>query len=86
MFVLQKVIFANLQQSYSPWLMSEIDFCSISWEWIDRIQPNFYTHYHWQGLGWYFKLSFFANLQRIYDPWLMSDVNKFCIHIDIDEI
>ena len=33
--------FTNLQQSYSPWLMSEIIFCSISWEWIDRIQPNF---------------------------------------------
>ena len=33
--------FANLQRSYSPWLMSEIGFCSISWEWMDRIQPNF---------------------------------------------
>ena len=33
--------FANLQQSNSPWLMSEIGFCSISWEWMDRIQPNF---------------------------------------------
>ena len=29
--------FTNLQQSYSPWLMSEIVFCSISWEWMDRI-------------------------------------------------
>ena len=33
--------FANLQQSYSPWMMSEIGFCSISWERMDRIQPNF---------------------------------------------
>ena len=33
--------FANLQRSYSPWLMSEIGFCSISLEWMDRIQPNF---------------------------------------------
>ena len=38
--------FTNLQQSYSPWLVSEIVFCSISWEWIDRL----YTHYHGQGL------------------------------------
>ena len=29
--------FANLQQRYSPWFMSEIVFCSISWEWMDRI-------------------------------------------------
>ena len=29
--------FANLQRSYSPWLISEIGFCSISWEKIDRI-------------------------------------------------
>ena len=28
---------ANLQRSYSPWLISEIGFCSISWEWMDRI-------------------------------------------------
>ena len=33
--------FANLQRSYSPWLMSLTGFCSISWEWMDRIQPNF---------------------------------------------
>ena len=33
--------FAKLQQSYSPWLMLEIGFCSISWERVDRIQPNF---------------------------------------------
>ena len=33
--------FANLQRSYSPWLMSEIGFCSISWESMDRLQPNF---------------------------------------------
>ena len=29
--------FAILQRSYSPWLMSEISFCSISWEWMNRI-------------------------------------------------
>ena len=39
--------FTNLQQSYSPWLMSEIVFCSISWEWIDRIQPNFVYTLSW---------------------------------------
>ena len=33
--------FANLQRSYSPRLISEIGFCSISWEKMDRIQPNF---------------------------------------------
>ena len=33
--------FANLQRGYSPWLMSEIGVCSISWEKMDRIQPNF---------------------------------------------
>ena len=32
---------ANVQQSYGPSLMSEIGFCSISWEWMDRIYPNF---------------------------------------------
>ena len=39
--------FTNLQQSNSPWLMSEIVFCSISWEWIDRIQPNFVYTWSW---------------------------------------
>ena len=29
--------FANLLRSYSPWLISEIGFCSISWEKMDRI-------------------------------------------------
>ena len=33
--------FAIFQRSYSPWLMSEIGFCSISWGWMVRIQPNF---------------------------------------------
>ena len=29
--------FANLQQSYGPWLTQEFSFCSISWECMDRI-------------------------------------------------
>ena len=33
----KRSFFENLQQSYSPWFMSEIVFCSISWEWMDRI-------------------------------------------------
>ena len=37
----KSLFFANLQQSYGPWLMSEFGFYSISWEWIDRIRPNF---------------------------------------------
>ena len=33
--------FANLWQGYGPWIISDFRFCSISWEWIDRISPNF---------------------------------------------
>ena len=35
--------FTNLQWSYSPWLMSEIVYCSIYWEWMDRILTKFCT-------------------------------------------
>ena len=35
--IVKRHFFANLQQSYDPWLMSEIGFCSIFWEWRDRI-------------------------------------------------
>ena len=44
----KSLFFANLQQSNGPWLMSEFGFYSISWERIDRIRPNLYTHHHWQ--------------------------------------
>ena len=37
----KSLFFANLQQSYGPWLMSEFGFYSISLERIDRIRPNF---------------------------------------------
>ena len=37
----KSLFFANLKQSYGPWLMSELGFYSISWERIDRIRPNF---------------------------------------------
>ena len=34
-------VFENLQQSYNPWLTPEFGLCSISWEYINRIKPNF---------------------------------------------
>ena len=37
----KSLFFANLQQSFGHWLMSEFGFYSISWERIDRIRPNF---------------------------------------------
>ena len=46
--IVKGYFFTNLQQSYSPWLMSEIVFCSISWKWEDRIQPNFVYTLSWK--------------------------------------
>ena len=36
-----KSIFADLEQSYGPWLMLEFCFWKISWEQIDAIWPDF---------------------------------------------
>ena len=87
--------FTNLQQSYSPWLMSEIVFCSISWEFNQILN----THYRGQGLGWYCKLSFsqFAIETRpLIDirNWFLLNIlrmdgqnsTKFCIYVTIDMI
>ena len=35
--IVKASFFVNLQGSYSPWLMSEIGFRSITWEWMYRI-------------------------------------------------
>ena len=47
--IIDKIYVAAVRRHFSqicngvtgPWLMSEIGFCSISWEWMDRIQTNF---------------------------------------------
>ena len=58
--------------------MSEFIFCSISWKWMDRIQPNFeYPFSLTRSICCYCKVSFFANLQRSFGPWLMSEIG-FC--------
>ena len=54
--------FANLQ----PWLMSEIGFCSISWEWMSaEFNQILYTHDHRQDLYWYRKASFWQMSNRV---------------------
>ena len=143
--------FANLQQSYGPWLTTEFrfffnilrmdgqnltKFCisiiidkiyvgivnlhfsqiwngvmaldwpqnSVFFQYLENEWTEFnqilYTHYHWQYLHWYCKLSFFANLQQSYGPWLTTEfrfffnilrmdgqnLTKFCIHMIIDKI
>ena len=73
-------ILTNLLQSYDPWLMSEICFRSVSWEWIDGIWPSF---------AYALKLTrsrlglFFINFHKfVTELWPLIDVrNLFPLNI-----
>ena len=88
--------FTYLQQSYSPWLMSEIGFAQIlENEWTEFNQI-LYTLYHWLDLCYYCKVSFFANLQELRSlidvrNWCLLNIlrmdgqnlTKFCVHFTL---
>ena len=94
----KRSFFVNLQQSYSPWFMSEIVFSSNhenGWTEFNRI---LYTHYYWQGLCWYciFFFIFATDLRPLIDVrnWLVLNILRmdgqnltiFCIYIFFDKI
>ena len=43
-------IFANLQQGYGPWFMSEFRFHSISWEIVTEFHKILHMHWYWKHL------------------------------------
>ena len=43
-------VFANLQQGYGPWFMSEFRFHSISWEIVTEFHKILHMHWYWKHL------------------------------------
>ena len=92
--------FTISQQSYGPWLMSQIGFCSTSWEWKDRIKPNFVYTLSLTRSMFVMYIDFFCKFATELRPLIdvrnrfllnilrmdWQNLSKLCKHIIIDKI
>ena len=68
--------FSQIYNYFSPWLMSEFCFRSVSWERIDGIWPSLACALILTRPRWDWYTSIFTNLWQTYGP----SMSEFCFH------